>query len=60
VLDAAVVAATEEALRTRDAMDTTRAASPLAQAPDALVIDSTDLSADEVVQRVLDRVVATG
>jgi CMP/dCMP kinase len=58
-LDAAVVAATEEALRTRDAMDTTRAASPLAQAPDALVIDSTDLSADEVVQRVLDRVVAT-
>jgi cytidylate kinase len=57
-LDAQVVAATQESLRSRDAADAGRAASPLAQADDALVIDSTDLTAEEVVQRVLDQVTA--
>jgi len=55
-VDAQTLAATEQALRRRDAADATRAASPFAQAPDAVVIDTTDLSAADVVERVLDRV----
>jgi cytidylate kinase len=37
----------------RDLRDSTRAASPLKPAPDALVIDSTSLSIEQVVERVL-------
>ncbi len=44
------------ALAERDRSDTTRAASPLAQAADAVAIDTTGLPIDEVVQRVLDLV----
>jgi cytidylate kinase len=51
---ASTVAATEADLARRDAADSTRAASPLAQAPDAVVIDSTDLDADDVIARVLE------
>jgi cytidylate kinase len=36
----------------RDQRDRTRTESPLAPAPDAVLIDSTDLSLDEVLQRV--------
>jgi cytidylate kinase len=43
-------------LRERDRRDRTRAQSPLAAAPDALVLDSTSLSEDEVLQRVEDLV----
>jgi cytidylate kinase len=39
-------------LRERDLRDRTRSASPLVAAPDAVVLDSTHLSEDEVVQRV--------
>ncbi|HVO80092.1 MAG TPA: (d)CMP kinase [Terriglobales bacterium] len=39
-------------LRERDQRDRTRAASPLVAAPDALVLDSTDLSEEEVLERV--------
>jgi cytidylate kinase len=39
-------------LRERDRRDRTRAASPLAPAPDAIVLDSTKLSEDEVLQKV--------
>lgn len=39
-------------LRERDRRDRTRAESPLAAAPDAVVIDSTDLSLEEVLSRV--------
>jgi cytidylate kinase len=39
-------------LRERDQRDRTRAASPLIPAPDALVLDSTNLSEDEVLQKV--------
>ena len=39
-------------LRERDRRDRTRAVSPLAPAPDAVVIDSTNLSEDEVLLRV--------
>jgi cytidylate kinase len=40
-------------INTRDERDSTRADSPLAIAPDAVVIDTTDLSADEVFARML-------
>jgi CMP/dCMP kinase len=39
-------------LRERDRRDRARAASPLVAAPDALVLDSTSMSEDEVLQRV--------
>jgi cytidylate kinase len=39
-------------LRERDLRDRTRAASPLAAAADAITIDSTNLSEDEVLQRI--------
>ena len=45
-------------MRQRDERDRTRANSPLAPAPDAVVIDSTDLSLDDVIARVED-VIAT-
>ena len=39
-------------LRERDRRDRTRAASPLVAAPDAVILDSSNLSEDEVLQRV--------
>ena len=42
-----------EAVRVRDRLDSTRAESPLRRADDAHVIDSTDMSADEVVEAVV-------
>ena len=54
------VEATEAALARRDALDSTRAASPLTKAPDAVEIDSTDLSVAEVVSAVLARCAAAG
>jgi cytidylate kinase len=39
-------------LRERDLRDLSRKASPLAPAPDAVVLDSTNLSVDEVVTRI--------
>jgi len=47
------ITATRTDLERRDRLDAGRAASPLAQAPDAVVIDSTDLSVDAVVDAVL-------
>ncbi|MGI8903873.1 MAG: (d)CMP kinase [Solirubrobacteraceae bacterium] len=51
--DAATVLA-EQAIR--DERDRTRAASPLAPAPGAVVIDATELALDEVVARVVELV----
>lgn len=45
------VAETETALRERDAKDSSRETSPLAQAPDAIVLDTTELTLDEVIDR---------
>ena len=45
--------ATELALARRDQIDSTRAASPLAQAPGAVVVDSTHLSLDEVIDAIV-------
>ena len=47
------LSATKAALDRRDALDSGRAASPLAQAPDALVLDSTHLTAEDVIARVV-------
>ncbi|MFG2062487.1 (d)CMP kinase [Micromonospora sp. NPDC048871] len=50
--NAADVAATAADLARRDQLDSTRKADPLAQAPDAVVLDSTELGIDEVVARL--------
>lgn len=42
------------ALEARDRSDRTRAASPLTQAPDAVVIDTTGMSIDEAVDRAME------
>jgi cytidylate kinase len=47
-----VAAAVAADLRERDRRDRTRAASPLVAAPDAVVINSTSMSEDEVLRRV--------
>ena len=46
------VRATETALLERDAKDSRRETSPLAQAPDAVILDTTDLDLDQFVARV--------
>jgi cytidylate kinase len=48
-------ATTELDLARRDQLDSSRAASPLAQAPDALVVDSTTMGIDEVVDMIVER-----
>jgi cytidylate kinase len=40
-------------LARRDHLDSTRAAAPLTEAPDAFVIDTTARSVDEVIELVL-------
>ena len=49
-----------EAIEARDTRDRTRSVSPLVPAEDAVIVDSTDLTADAVFERVLSHVVATG
>jgi cytidylate kinase len=46
-------AAVAAAIRARDTSDTTRTVSPLAPAPDAVHIDTTDMPISDVVERVL-------
>ena len=48
------VAAAHANLASRDHLDSTRAVSPLTQAPDSVVIDGTDLTLDEVISAVVD------
>jgi cytidylate kinase len=43
-------------LRERDLRDRTRAVSPLVAAPDAVVIDSTQMTEDDVLDRITDLV----
>ncbi|HUP99649.1 MAG TPA: (d)CMP kinase [Aeromicrobium sp.] len=45
--------ATQAALARRDHLDSSRAASPLSKASDALLIDGTDLTLDEVIDAVV-------
>jgi len=49
---AADLAATAADLERRDRYDSTRAADPLQQAPDAVVLDTTELGIDDVVARL--------
>ena len=56
--NAATLAGTEADLRRRDAADSARVASPLRQAADAVVIDSTSMNAAAVVDHVLDLLAA--
>jgi CMP/dCMP kinase len=51
-------AATEADLARRDLLDSTRAADPLRQAPDAIVIDSTEMDIDQVVNYLREMVEA--
>ncbi|MDR3687218.1 MAG: (d)CMP kinase [Coriobacteriia bacterium] len=51
VVDAAAVHA---AILRRDEIDSTRAHSPLAAAPDAVLLDTTTLTFDEVVERIVE------
>jgi len=46
----------EKAIRSRDKRDRTRGVAPLKIAPDAIVIDSTDMSKKEVVEFILKRI----
>jgi cytidylate kinase len=48
------LAATEAALARRDHLDSSRPVSPLAAAPDAIVLDSTERTVEEVVEVVLE------
>ncbi|MSW43648.1 MAG: (d)CMP kinase [Actinobacteria bacterium] len=43
---------TGAALSRRDAYDASRAASPMTQAPDAVVVDTTEMTLDQVIDRV--------
>ena len=52
-VDASGVSATEEALRVRDAKDSSRAVSPLARADGAVELDTTNLTFEEVVDAVV-------
>jgi cytidylate kinase len=52
-LGAAARAGTEADLTRRDAADSSRAASPLTQAADALAIDSSALSAQDVIDQIV-------
>jgi cytidylate kinase len=49
---AADVAAVAADISRRDALDSTRAASPLTKAPDAVELDTTDLTVEQVVDRL--------
>jgi len=46
------ISAVQESLAQRDAIDSTRETSPLAVAPDAIIIDSTQLNLEEVTDRI--------
>jgi cytidylate kinase len=52
---AADAASIQRDLARRDRLDSSRAASPLAQAPDAVVVDSTSMGIDEVVDMIVER-----
>ncbi|KXK61866.1 cytidylate kinase [Micromonospora rosaria] len=58
--DATDVAATAADLARRDRLDSTRKADPLQQSADAVVLDTTELGIDEVVDRLRDLLVERG
>ena len=46
------LAAIEEDIRERDERDMTRAISPLCQAEDAVLVDSSDMTVEEVIEKI--------
>ncbi len=60
IVEPAQITALAESLRVRDELDSSRAASPLRPASDAVLVDSTELSQDEVVEAILSAVTARG
>lgn len=58
IVEPAEIAALAETLRVRDELDSTRAESPLRPADDAIVVESTDMSRDDVVEAILTAVTA--
>jgi CMP/dCMP kinase len=54
------VAAVAADIERRDRLDSTRAASPLTKAPDAVELDTTDLDVDEVIDRLVDIATKSG
>jgi cytidylate kinase len=54
------VATVAEDIQRRDTLDSSRAASPLIQAADAIELDTTDLGIDDVVERLVDLTAAAG
>ncbi|MGN9894542.1 (d)CMP kinase [Micromonospora sp. L31] len=58
--DAVDVVATAADLARRDKLDSTRKVNPLQQAPDAVVLDTTELGIDEVVARLRDLLTERG
>ena len=59
ITDPAEVAALAEDLRRRDEYDSSRVDSPLRPATDAVIVDSTDLDRDAVVDRVVELALST-
>jgi len=55
-IDPQRVASMAEQIRERDERDRNRAASPLVAAPDAITVDSSAMSIDEVLKAILDLV----
>jgi cytidylate kinase len=51
--DAETLRRVSRSIQERDAADSTRAASPLEAAPDAIVVDTSDLGLNEVVERII-------
>ena len=49
-----------EAIEARDNRDRTRSVSPLVPAEDAVIVDSTDMAVDAVLERVMSLVTARG
>jgi cytidylate kinase len=53
-IDEVDLSSTQESINARDKIDATREVSPLTIADDAVVIDSTGLNIDQVVQKIVD------
>jgi cytidylate kinase len=53
------IAAVAADIARRDQLDSNRATSPLSQVPDAVVLDTTDLEIDEVIDRLVDMAMNT-
>ena len=54
------VAEVERSIVRRDGLDSTRELAPLRQAGDAVIVDTSELSAAEVVERLVELVVERG